>query len=118
MLKNLTILFPLALLVGCSLGHADPGHQKEPTSFEECVAGGGKVLKIFPGQCVSQSGARFVDPLHASAYPKEGKNIADSIKTLCVNHCGDGSCQEMVCMGEGCPCAETSVNCPTDCSTS
>jgi len=35
---------------------------------------------------------------------------------ICVDMCGDGICQEMVCMGEGCPCAETADICPQDCS--
>jgi|688.fasta_scaffold1020732_1 hypothetical protein len=116
--KTLLFLSSLFFVIGCSLVHADPSQQKEPTTFDECVAGGGKILRTFPGQCVSPSGARFVDPSQAAAYPKEGKGIADSVKSLCVNHCGDGTCQEMVCMGEGCPCAETTANCPTDCSAS
>jgi hypothetical protein len=35
---------------------------------------------------------------------------------ICVDKCGDGTCQEMVCLGSGCPCAETSATCPQDCS--
>ncbi len=35
---------------------------------------------------------------------------------ICVDMCGDGVCQEMVCMGEGCPCPETAQSCPADCS--
>ena len=34
---------------------------------------------------------------------------------ICVNQCGDGQCQEMVCLGSGCPCAESAENCPQDC---
>jgi hypothetical protein len=34
---------------------------------------------------------------------------------LCIDKCGDGVCDEMVCMGEGCPCVETIQNCPEDC---
>lgn len=34
----------------------------------------------------------------------------------CKDVCGDGVCQEMVCMGEGCPCAEDAEKCPSDCS--
>ena len=29
--------------------------------------------------------------------------------------CGDGVCDEVVCLGEGCPCAETSESCAVDC---
>ena len=35
----------------------------------------------------------------------------------CKDLCGDGICQEVVCLAEGCPCAETSQNCPEDCFT-
>ncbi|MBU2638837.1 MAG: hypothetical protein KJ955_07730 [Nanoarchaeota archaeon] len=33
----------------------------------------------------------------------------------CANRCGDGICQEKVCMGNGCPCQETFENCQKDC---
>lgn len=35
--------------------------------------------------------------------------------TLCTNMCGDGICQDIVCMGEGCPCQEDANSCPEDC---
>lgn len=35
---------------------------------------------------------------------------------LCTDRCGDGQCQEMVCLGSGCPCAETTESCPQDCA--
>jgi len=34
---------------------------------------------------------------------------------FCRNFCGDGICQEIVCMEVGCPCAETKESCPIDC---
>ena len=34
---------------------------------------------------------------------------------LCRGQCGDGVCQSNVCMGSGCPCAESSANCALDC---
>ena len=33
----------------------------------------------------------------------------------CTNKCGDGVCNEFVCVGSECPCVETSVTCPKDC---
>jgi PKD repeat protein len=36
----------------------------------------------------------------------------------CVDMCGDGVCQEIVCQGPGCPCAENAQNCPADCGVS
>jgi len=35
----------------------------------------------------------------------------------CKDLCGDGICQEIVCMAIGCPCPETLTSCPTDCRT-
>lgn len=36
--------------------------------------------------------------------------------SACVNQCGNGTCEEMVCMAVGCPCAETVESCPQDCA--
>ncbi len=36
-------------------------------------------------------------------------------KGICVNKCGDGICQEIVCLATGCPCPEMKENCPADC---
>ncbi len=33
----------------------------------------------------------------------------------CKDLCGDGICQEIVCLAIGCPCAETKGSCPQDC---
>ncbi len=37
-------------------------------------------------------------------------------KKYCKDLCGDGICQEMVCMEVGCPCSETPQTCPQDCA--
>lgn len=34
---------------------------------------------------------------------------------FCKDFCGDGICQQMVCMAVGCPCAETAATCSQDC---
>ena len=34
---------------------------------------------------------------------------------ICQDLCGDGICQEIVCLGSGCPCAESLENCSQDC---
>ncbi|MDW8076179.1 MAG: hypothetical protein RMJ14_00865 [Nitrososphaerota archaeon] len=34
---------------------------------------------------------------------------------VCKDMCGDGVCQEIVCMAVGCPCPETPDTCPIDC---
>jgi hypothetical protein len=35
----------------------------------------------------------------------------------CQDKCGDGVCDEVVCLAIGCPCAETKEDCPEDCET-
>ncbi len=40
----------------------------------------------------------------------------DSFKdNICLDYCGNGTCEEIVCLGENCPCAENTSNCPADC---
>lgn len=33
----------------------------------------------------------------------------------CIDKCGNGTCEEVVCMAVGCPCAESAETCPEDC---
>lgn len=47
-----------------------------------------------------------------------GTCIVDLPGDICEDKCGDDVCDETVCQGEDCPCAETSDNCPADCSGS
>ena len=35
----------------------------------------------------------------------------------CVDECGNGACEEVVCEAIGCPCAETAESCPEDCKS-
>lgn len=72
-------------------------------SFEECTEAGYEAM--YPDcetclpYCETDNGRRF-----------EKKE-----SVVCVDNCGNGICEEMVCMGEGCPCAETPESCPKDC---
>ncbi|MBX7139185.1 MAG: hypothetical protein K1X83_14515 [Oligoflexia bacterium] len=75
------------------------------TNYEQCVAAGNAIRKSFPPDCITADGQIFVDESAAAG------------QTLCVNKCGDGECQEIVCMGQGCPCPESSQTCPQDCKT-
>ena len=34
---------------------------------------------------------------------------------ICVPKCGDDICQEVTCLGSGCPCPESLESCPGDC---
>ena len=43
------------------------------------------------------------------------KEAEEKNEFVCVDRCGDGICQEIVCEAEGCPCAETKETCPGDC---
>ena len=84
----------------------------EITSFAECTTAGYEVL--YPDcegclpYCETPSGERFEQQLP----PKEESQGDEH----CIDQCGDGVCDEVVCMAEGCPCAETPQNCPEDCS--
>lgn len=49
-----------------------------------------------------------------SLLPKEKISISFEEK-ICEDLCGDGICQEIVCMAQGCPCPETPDTCPQDC---
>jgi hypothetical protein len=73
-----------------------------PRSFKECVQAGGRIQETQPPRCVLDSGLVFVEPPVGQ-------------KSTCKDLCGDGACQEMVCMAVGCPCAESTTSCPADC---
>lgn len=81
---------------------ADEVVRTVPKSFQECVDQGGRVQETSPPVCVSQDGVRFV------------KKPTGRVKA-CEDRCGDGQCQEIVCMAIGCPCAESHSSCPKDC---
>ncbi len=49
----------------------------------------------------------------ASRHVNEAESAGGS---ACINQCGNGTCEEMVCMAVGCPCAETVESCPQDCT--
>jgi hypothetical protein len=88
----------------CDESHAPPAQGPgKPRSFKECVQAGGRIQETQPPRCVLDSGLVFVEP------PVEQKSA-------CKDLCGDGACQEMVCMAVGCPCAESATSCPADCS--
>jgi hypothetical protein len=95
------------LCFGC-VGEATPrpAVAARPTSFNECVAAGGRVLKSFPAQCVTPDGDRFIDESQA----QRGR-----VERACKDLCGDGRCAEIVCMAVGCPCPESPSTCPSDC---
>lgn len=96
------LLLTLSLFIGCAQSTIN-AETKEINSFQDCVDAGNKVLRSYPGQCVTADGKRFVEEI------KKRK------AAICVDNCGNGTCEEMVCMGQGCPCAENKNNCKLDC---
>ena len=79
----------------------------EITNFEECVERGNQILESYPRQCRTQKGEIFVEEIPVGEGP--------SPEEICEDLCGDGICQEIVCLGSGCSCAETKESCPEDC---
>ena len=80
----------------------------EITSFEDCVKAGYPIMRSLPPQCRTNEGLVFVDKAQLPKIPLPGQR-------MCEDRCGDGSCDEMVCMAIGCPCPETQKSCPQDC---
>lgn len=105
-LRSFVLACVATLCFGCT-GEATPRSiEAPPTSFKECVAQGGAILKSFPAQCVTNDGVRFIE---------DEKGSAGRVGRACKDLCGNGRCEEMVCMAVGCPCAETPQSCPQDC---
>lgn len=106
-----TILLLLLAFLGCVRSTAVGA--VPVTSYEECVAQGFKVLRMYPPACLGPEGKIFrASDSKVLPQPEEqklGKNGA------CVDKCGDGECQEIVCQAIGCPCGESPQNCAKDC---
>ncbi len=95
----------LVLFVGaaaCQGGSAGLAGTQAPDSYESCVKAGGVIEYTAGVRCTTTSGIVFTQPKNAS-------------RPACKDLCGDGTCQEMVCMAVGCPCAESSETCAADC---
>ena len=101
-MKRIGALFGLAAIILLS---ACAGTANNIESFEDCVKAGNPVMESYPRQCAVPGGATFTEVITAPE-PVDG---------VCGNKCGDGECQEIVCMAVGCPCAETFDTCPDDC---
>ncbi len=100
-MKNFFITLLFIILISCTQ-QIEINDKQIITNFEECVKAGNPVMESYPRQCRLSDGTNFVEELDKSV--------------TCENLCGDGICQEMVCMSIGCPCAENKENCPEDCS--
>lgn len=105
-MRKITVL-PLLLftILGCAVNMRNTA-SAEINSFEECVSAGYPIMRSMPARCAVPGGKVFIDP---NTLPRAQAKI-------CNDLCGDGTCQEIVCLGEGCPCPETPESCPKDCS--
>jgi hypothetical protein len=101
------LLVAISIFNACSVGAEAP-----ITSFSECVAAGNVVLRSYPARCVTKDGQSFVDE---SAKKILLLDEPAQEQKICKDLCGNGSCEEMVCMAAGCPCAESEESCPADC---
>ena len=99
MKKFFTILF-IFCVIACSKTKPAPVVE----SFEDCVAAGYAITRTLPPHCVTPEGDVFVQGLKG---PAEDAG--------CIDACGNGVCESIVCLGSNCPCAETLQNCPEDC---
>jgi len=86
---------------------------KKINSFETCSQAGFPILESYPEQCRTPDGRNFVRELT----DEEKEKIAPPPIDGCKNLCGDGICQEIVCLAIGCPCAETKEICTQDCGS-
>jgi hypothetical protein len=106
-----SLLLPLGLLTGLSsCVVAQPA--AAPSNFEECIAAGNPMLKSYPARCVAH-GKTFVQEV-----PRPSREIGTPKGAFgggCKSQCGDGTCQEVVCMAVGCPCPESPQTCSEDC---
>lgn len=114
--KNVKILLLISIIlvflgvVGYGVaGFWKQNQIKKINSFETCSQSGFPILESYPEQCRTPDGRSFVKEL---ADEEKEKIIPPS---SCKNLCGDGVCQEVVCMAIGCPCAETKETCAQDC---
>lgn len=121
------------------------GNDIKIESFDECAAAGYPIMRSYPAKCATKDGRIFTQELNEKNKKKvktESKapvnnesqevaeeEISDKTKSqiqqdlnqnseaACKDLCGDGQCQQIVCMAVGCPCAETPDSCPSDCAS-
>ncbi|MFH0874291.1 MAG: hypothetical protein V1846_05655 [Candidatus Komeilibacteria bacterium] len=111
------------------------------SNFEECKKAGYPIMETYPEQCRIPGGQTFVADININTGEQGcqsdlscpvGQSCNQGVcetrvpitpkplpiePSLCRNLCGDNICQEVVCLGGNCPCAETAALCPQDCAT-
>lgn len=133
-----SVLLACGLLLGlhCSprLALADAPGAPDIGSYEPCVKAGNSSVISLSTSCRTDAGQLLVadagtlgaqatklPEIESPAAGIEGELQQPSSdgnsgpRRFCKDKCGDGVCQEVVCMAIGCPCAETPASCPADC---
>lgn len=100
--------------ITCPVAGIDPGSQLSNPASVNCTEQGGN-LDIRTEADGSQRGfCIFSDGSECEEWQFfRGECQKGSI--FCKDLCGDGICQEVVCLAIGCSCAETLETCPKDC---
>lgn len=124
-LSVLILTIGICATVSCQTTKVNNPYKKEKKvradvyDFNSCVQAGFPVTRSFPPQCRTNDGRIFMN--YAVRNNKEviqgsSENVnKKTSNSFCKDKCGDGVCQEMVCMAVGCPCAENKVSCAADC---
>ncbi|MCX6744796.1 MAG: RsiV family protein [Candidatus Parcubacteria bacterium] len=114
MQKNLSLILIVCILVMLALFVAIKFNPKPIAvniinNFDECAKSGNAILESYPRQCKTADGRSFTEVINLN------NNVNSVPDGSCANKCGDGICQEIVCLTIGCPCAESGALCPEDC---
>ncbi|MFP4195615.1 MAG: hypothetical protein ACLFSN_02510 [Candidatus Woesearchaeota archaeon] len=86
------------------------------------IAGCAQQSDKTPDAVLDGKNASFIEerfPSQPDDAADKGEQLPDQqfpYEGFCENKCGDGQCDELVCMADGCPCTETPENCPRDCA--
>lgn len=121
--KILERLLVLLLLTGCAEIWSDTIFEERPiATYEDCVAAGNTIIRTEPPRCVTEDMQTYVKGDAPRKIPRKYKNQQDQNSEQqglpgCQNRCGNGTCEQIVCLSLGCPCPETPKNCPQDCAS-
>ena len=109
MARFAALIFLLSLLPGCAVAQNQAAPVK---SYADCVKAGNPIARSYPASCRTADGLIFFEEPQRPLIDK-ARGLPPGI---CTDSCGNGRCEEIVCMGSGCPCAESPQRCPADCS--
>ena len=85
-------------------------------SFEACVAAGYAIRRTLPPTCADEAGNVYTEGREGVTRIQRAQDSDPrAAPKACKDLCGDGVCQEIVCMALGCPCPENADTCPKDC---